>query len=92
MSCCVGCSYSLDPALQWLWCRLAATAPIQPLAWEPPNAASTALKRQKERKEGREDGRREEMNIGTCNICEPRKHAKQKKPGTENYNYMIPFI
>ena len=21
-----------DPALLWLWCRLAATAPIQPLA------------------------------------------------------------
>ena len=27
-----------DPALLWLWCRPAATAPIQPLAWEPPNA------------------------------------------------------
>ena len=27
-----------DPSLLWLWCRLAATAPIQPLAWEPPYA------------------------------------------------------
>ena len=25
-----------DPALLWLWRRLAATALIQPLAWEPP--------------------------------------------------------
>ena len=28
-----------DPKLLWLWCRLAATAPIGPLAWEPPYAA-----------------------------------------------------
>ena len=27
-----------DPALLWLWCRPAAIAPIQPLAWEPPYA------------------------------------------------------
>ena len=25
-----------DPALLWLWCRLAAVAPIWPLAWEKP--------------------------------------------------------
>ena len=31
--------------LLWLWHRLAATALIQPLAWEPPYAAGTALKR-----------------------------------------------
>ena len=34
-----------DPALLWLWRRPVATAPIQPLAWEPPNAAGAALKR-----------------------------------------------
>ena len=26
----------LDPVLLWLWCKLAAVAPIQPLAWEFP--------------------------------------------------------
>ena len=31
----------------WLWRRLAATAPIGPLAWEPPYASDAALKRQK---------------------------------------------
>ena len=36
-----------DPALLWLWCRLAATAPIQPLAWELPYAAGVALKKKK---------------------------------------------
>ena len=34
-----------DLALLWLWRGLAATALIQPLAWEPPYAASTALKK-----------------------------------------------
>ena len=33
-----------------LWCRLAATAPIGPLAWEHPYAVGTALKRQKGKK------------------------------------------
>ena len=35
-----------DPALLWLWCRPAAAAPNQPLAWEPPYAEGVALKRQ----------------------------------------------
>jgi len=40
-----------DPALLWLWHRLAAPAPIGPLAWEPPYAAGAALKRQKKKKQ-----------------------------------------
>jgi len=46
MSCGVGRRYSLDAALLWLQRRLAATALIGPLAWEPPYAAEAALKRQ----------------------------------------------
>ena len=34
----------------WLWHRLAATTPIGPLAWEPPNAVGAAPKRQKTKK------------------------------------------
>ena len=34
-------------ALLWLWRRLAATALIRPLAYEPPCAEGVALKRQK---------------------------------------------
>ena len=45
----VGRRCSLDPALLWLWHRLAAVAPIQPLAWEPPYATGTALKTKKSR-------------------------------------------
>ena len=44
VSCGVGCRHSLDPALLWLWHRLAAAAPIQPLAWELSYAPSMALK------------------------------------------------
>ena len=42
-----------DPALLWLWCRLVATTPIQPLAWERPYAVGAAqemAKRQKKKK------------------------------------------
>ena len=46
MSCSVGFRWSLDPALLWLLCRLAATALIGPLAWEPPYATGAALKSQ----------------------------------------------
>ena len=42
MSCGVGCRRGSDPALLWLWRRPVATAPIGPLAWEPPYAAGAA--------------------------------------------------
>ena len=42
VSCGVGCRRGSDPALLWLWRRPAATAPTQPLAWEPPYAAGAA--------------------------------------------------
>ena len=36
VSCGVGCRHGLDPTLLGLWCRLAAVALTQPLAWESP--------------------------------------------------------
>ena len=45
----VGGRLGSDPVLLWLWCRLAATALIGPLAWEPPHAAGVALKNKKAR-------------------------------------------
>ena len=35
--------------LLWLWCRLAAIAPIRLLVWKPPYAAGVALKSKKEK-------------------------------------------
>ena len=43
----VGHRHGSDLALLWLWHRLAVTAPIWPLAWEPPYAMGVALKRKK---------------------------------------------
>ena len=36
-----------DPVLLWLLCRSAATAPIRPLAWEPPYVEGAALEKAK---------------------------------------------
>ena len=43
MSCGVGLRGGSDPALLCLWYRLAAIAPVRPLAWEPPYATGVAL-------------------------------------------------
>ena len=51
MSYSVGHRHGSALMLLWLWHRLAAKAPIQPLAWEPPYAVGAALKSQKEKKE-----------------------------------------
>ena len=45
MSCGGGHRHGSDPALLWLWHRPAATAPIQPMAWELPYAIGVAFKK-----------------------------------------------
>ena len=47
MSCGIGHIRGSDLALLWLWFRPEATAPIRPLAWEPPYVAGVALKKGK---------------------------------------------
>ena len=49
--CGVGRRCGSDPELLWLWCRLAAAAPIHLLAWELPYAMGEALKRQNKTKQ-----------------------------------------
>ena len=46
----VGGRYGSDPVLPWLWCRLAAAALVQPLAWECPYAVGVALQRKNKNK------------------------------------------
>ena len=48
MSCGIGRRWGLEPLLLWLGCRPAAEAPVRPLAWELPYAASVALKQQQQ--------------------------------------------
>ena len=50
MSCGVGYRSGSDPILLWLWHRPVATAPIGPLAWEPPYAMGTAQRNSKDKK------------------------------------------
>ena len=47
MSCGGGRRRNSDPALLWFWRRRAATAPIRPLAREPPYATGAALEKAK---------------------------------------------
>ena len=46
----VGHRFGSDSALLWLWRRLAATALIGSLAWEPPCATGAALKKHTNKK------------------------------------------
>ena len=50
MSCGISHRRGSDLALLWLWCRLVATAPIRPLAWDPPHAEGAVLEKAKRRK------------------------------------------
>ena len=50
MSCGVGSRCNSDPLLLWLWLRLAAAAPIRPLACDLPYATGVALKAKKKKK------------------------------------------
>ena len=39
----------------WLWCRLAAVAPVGPLGWEPPYAAGAVLEKTEKRKKKKKE-------------------------------------
>ena len=51
----VGHRCGSDPTMLWLWCRQVAVAPIVPLAWEPPYAVGTALKKKKRQRKKQRD-------------------------------------
>ena len=52
-----------DPALLWLWCRLAATALIRPLAWEPPYATGVALEKAKRPKKKKKEKKKKKYGV-----------------------------
>ena len=65
----VGRRCGLDPELLWLWHRLAATAPIRPLAWEPPCAKDEALEKVKRQKKQKQKQTTTTKTPATDNIC-----------------------
>ena len=73
MSSGIGRRRSSDPTL--LWRRPVATAPIRPLALEPPYAAGAVLKRQKKKKK--------EEEIKDNNKCNTKMH---QQPGQLSHN------
>ena len=68
VSCGVDRRHGSDPALLWLWFRLAAVALIGPLAWELPYAVGVALKRLK-RKKKRKKRLTKTYCIAQRNLC-----------------------
>ena len=62
ISSCVGRRHGLDLVLLWLWHRPAAVALTEPLAWELPYAAGTALKKQKNKKTKKKERNIMELN------------------------------
>ena len=60
--------------LLWLWCRLAATALIGPLAWKLSYAVGVALKRQKDKKKKKKK------------VCEPKYQIMMKNSNAKKVN------
>ena len=85
MRCGVGGTRGSDLALLWLWRRLAATAPIRPLAWEPPYAEGSTqemAKRQQQQQQrqrvlAESDGRREKKSLAMALGPHPRPSKKR---------------
>ena len=56
----VGHRCSSDPALLWLWCMMAAAAPILPLDWELPYTSDVGKKEGKKKRLKERKGKKEE--------------------------------
>ena len=90
MSCGVGCRCDWDPALLWLWCRPAATAPVRPLAWELPYAMGVTLNRQKKKKKKKKKRKKEkERKKSTIsNSCCPQYISKDWQMETYRQDFL----
>ena len=73
MSCGVGHRRGSDPMWLWLWHRLAATALIRPLAWEPPYTVGAALESKKTKKQKTKKLMDDFCEFRTCLECIPRR-------------------
>ena len=85
--------------LLWLWRRLVATAPIRPLAWDPPYTTGVALKRQNKNKNLETN---DNENTTIQNLWDGEKAVlkrkctaiqvflrKEENPQTNNLNYHL---
>ena len=91
VSCGVGCRCGSDPKLLWLWRRLTATAPIQPLAWEPPYATGAALEMAKRQKKNNNNKIKEipcTLPAWTCCILELTS-LESARPRVKSPNFLV---
>ena len=69
MSCGVGHRLTLDPVLLWLWHKPVATAPMKPLAWEPPYAVGSGPRKGKKTEKDRGKKKKGEWRLEMLLIC-----------------------
>ena len=90
MSCGVGHRHSSDqgsdPELLWLWHRPVATAPIRPLAWEPPYATGAALEKAKRQK------KKKKKNSVICYIMDEDITPSEISQSQKDKHCTIPLI
>ena len=76
----IGHRRSSDLTLPWLWHRLVATAPIRPLAWEPPYASGSGLEKAKRQKKKRKNfystPAKRKISCHTYTTCETKRIRK----------------
>ena len=84
MSCGVGHRCGSDLALLWLWCRLAALAPVRPLAWEPLNASGVVLERQRTNKQ-----KLPSFLLSRYYKCKEKKPKKEEEGFLKLYNSVV---
>ena len=79
VSCGGVCRHVLDPALLWLWYKLAAAASIQALAWELPYAACTVQKDKKKKKKPKTKTKNPPKHTVTYTTSHPLERLLLKK-------------
>ena len=80
VSCGLGRRCGSDPALLWLWRRLAAVAPIRPRAWELPYAVGVALNSKKKLKNKKIEAHQASPSLYTALLTDPAPctHGQEK--------------
>ena len=75
----VGCRRGSDPALLWLWCRPVATAPIRPLAWEPPYAGGAAQEKHQKKDKNKNKNKKPTSHLDDLACAQLYWHETWKK-------------
>ena len=92
MSCGIGHRCSSDPTLLQLWHRPVATAPIRPLAWEPPYAMGVAQEKAKRQQQQQKKRLCLEPASSSLNSCPQQGMLLLSPIYTHSYSILICMI